>query len=204
MALIVRGGNLLVNSSGQPIDCSTCTVCGSEACTTSCDEGICCHDAPAEVLVTVPTGTFGSSLCSTGGCTDVEGLQVMTQAAFPTTCLFTVRVSSNNCGPGLSCSETTVSTPAVVYDWEMRFIATNTVRVIMRQADVISTGPPVTCANFADTYFHGTLPAASSLFDCSLSTPITCAFTSQDVVAGSSEDGCRVTSTNVTVTVEAN
>jgi hypothetical protein len=184
MALILRGGNLLVNSSGQPIDCSTCTVCGSEACTTSCDEGICCHDAPAEVLVT--------------------GLQVMTQAAFPTTCLFTVRVSSNNCGPGLSCSETTVSTPAVVYDWEMRFIATNTVRVIMRQADVISTGPPVTCANFADTYFHGTLPAASSLFDCSLSTPITCAFTSQDVVAGSSEDGCRVTSTNVTVTVEAN
>lgn len=205
MAFTLQNGKIIIDSSGQPIDCATC-ACSSVSCTTTCDEGICCNDGPAEVLMTIPAATFGSSLCSTGDCTDLEGLHVLTQLSFPTTCFFAQFLTTGvNCGDNTLCV-TTLTPDGIIYDWQMRFLSPNKVQVILRQAAQLSSGPPKSCANFADTYFHGSLPLLTdSLYDCSLSTPITCAFTSQDInTTGFTSFMCALVSTNATLTIEAN
>jgi hypothetical protein len=203
MALIVRGGNLLVNSSGQPIDCSTCAVCDAN-CTTSCDEGICCIDGPNELTITVSSGTFGTSGCSTGNCADVEGLFVGTyRSGSPTTCIWD-GTTNVNCGSfAFSCVALVGTTQVpMTYQWQVQMITPGSVRVDLLQGHVTPSGSTL-CSGVSRHRWVGSLPASfDSLFDCSLSTPITCQLTSVVDLFGDN-DGCFAVSTNQTITVEA-
>jgi len=198
----MSGNNVIINSTGQVVECTACPC--QDVCSTSCDEGICCVEGPNQISITVETTAFGSSACSTGNCDELDGLHIATyHAEFPTTCIWS-ESTDFNCGTTFNCRGILSSTEdSMLYDWEIRMVTPGKVRVDLRQAIVKFTTPVLGCEAQTRHRFIGNLPLSfNSLFDCSLSTPITCVLSSIIDVAANGL-GCYATSTNITLTVEA-
>lgn len=180
-------GQLLVNNSGQPIDCSTCPC--SVACTSgTCDDTLCCRANPASVLLTVPTGTFagGPFPCSSGDCSGLEGEFVLTNTAG---CVY-ISTGSGICNIVADPSTFTCKNLfGSAMEFQYRFTLTAIgAQVRLTEFENITTSACTQAAfiDFTVNTFGSTLAGSSARVDCSLTTAITLTFSTQ-TFAGSNE-----------------